>query len=599
MSEPEVSITMLTPFQYRLLTPATAGSNQIALASPLTPEPALHSGRLFLAIDAYTGNCEVQAVSGFITTSVIALHSHLAKPHLAGTTVLVLSDPCLTPQMFGAGGTGNSDDTVAIQNAIDVSRAIAGDVEVWFPPGTYLVTHTLTTPPTPSRITLRGTDIGLPSDHFATKIWCKDISGPLLHFAAKPAAVTLIGLEIDGSNGRNTLPFFSTTWTGLWDPVELPDSDGVVSTIEWAFLHISCCWIHCLAVPRVKAVDLTEIFYVLIENTFIQSVAHGWAVYALGSPNETTTVTLRKTYLQYNLECLYVGGVINMDIYDTVFESSLVAICAYDSQLNLTGCYFENLGYWDSSGEGSPAKSPGDYHDTHHECPASEGAEALTLQNMGINDGIACPVDTAMHFRHGNIAFRGCQFLYLYQKGDRKAWVRGVGLGQTWGEYGQVTFDLCRRVPNPQDRLIADETLLATRAGFSFVVNDPVTVYSWLDKDTQAKTVFPGGVVQCNADARSVTSGRVLIVFSLTDMRPVAIENSAFTYGQFPDNSYTAPLSIAPSGGNPAAGTDAPGSNEVGDRVLNSEPAANGSLGWICVAPGNPGTWASYGQIGT
>lgn len=47
-------------------------------------------------------------------------------------------------------------------------------------------------------------------------------------------------------------------------------------------------------------------------------------------------------------------------------------------------------------------------------------------------------------------------------------------------------------------------------------------------------------------------------------------------------------------------GTAAPvsGTYAVGDRVLNSAPAAGGNEGWICTGAGAPGTWEEFGQIG-
>jgi hypothetical protein len=47
-------------------------------------------------------------------------------------------------------------------------------------------------------------------------------------------------------------------------------------------------------------------------------------------------------------------------------------------------------------------------------------------------------------------------------------------------------------------------------------------------------------------------------------------------------------------------GTAAPtaGTWEVGRRVYNAAPAASGTEGWICTAPGTPGTWKTFGVIG-
>jgi hypothetical protein len=35
----------------------------------------------------------------------------------------------------------------------------------------------------------------------------------------------------------------------------------------------------------------------------------------------------------------------------------------------------------------------------------------------------------------------------------------------------------------------------------------------------------------------------------------------------------------------------------VGDMVYNSAPVAGGSMGWVCVTAGTPGTWKTFGGI--
>jgi hypothetical protein len=470
-----------------------------------------------------------------------------------GRWVRIYSGP-LNVRWFGAVGDGTTSDTAAIQAALN---AAPNAVDVLFPRGSYVVDRTLAVPTTATRIKLHGSSSTLGLEGADSRIWCRAVNGPLLSFTGAPPAIALVGLEIDGSDGASgSLTAYSTTWSGLW---------GAQSGV-WQDIHIHGCKIHCSACPQAKAIDLTNACWALIENANISGMAVGWAVYVVGAVGSTTTITLRKVYLNYNLECVFLGGqTLNFDAYDTVFESSLIALSAYDKQINLVGCYFENIGYW------GPTGSP------------SQGT-ALTLQNMGIGNGSTAPVNTALHVRQGNLVLRGCQLTYLNT--GVVAWVRGVGLGQSYGADGRVTFDLCRRTLNPNDVLIAPETAPATRAGFSFAVNDPPTVVTG---GPPSYTAGSGGVVQTYADARAVTSGRVMIPFSAGDVRPVEVQNSSFVYGQFPDNAYNDALSSAPAGG----------TNLVGDRVLNAAPAPGSSLGWICVVAGSPGTWKAYAPIST
>jgi len=50
---------------------------------------------------------------------------------------------------------------------------------------------------------------------------------------------------------------------------------------------------------------------------------------------------------------------------------------------------------------------------------------------------------------------------------------------------------------------------------------------------------------------------------------------------------------------NVLSGTSAPtsGTWAIGDTVVNSVPSAGGSMGWVCVKAGTPGTWQTYGAI--
>jgi hypothetical protein len=317
-------------------------------------------------------------------------------------------------------------------------------------------------------------------------------------------------------------------------------------------IRVSGCAIHSTSVQGARAIDLTNLTFGLVENCDISQFVNGYAIYLAGVLTSATAATLRKLYLHYNLECLFVGGsVSDCHVYDTVFESSLVALSVYDSQVSLNGCYFENIGY-------------------------TEGQKtALTLQNPP--DDV--PVNTAMHFRYGTVALRSCVFQELSSSNLAVAWVRGVGMGSSLGAYGSVTFDACRRATGLPDLFIAPPQ----ENSYAFRVFDPSAV-------VVVGGTNPIGVIQSYTDARFVTYGRINLFFaSPFDVRPVKVQNGLFVYGQEPDNKHTGPLTAAPTGG----------SNLVGDRVINSTPAAGGSMGWVCVEAGNPGIWKAYAPIAT
>ncbi|MCJ8334948.1 MAG: glycoside hydrolase family 55 protein [Epibacterium sp.] len=45
------------------------------------------------------------------------------------------------------------------------------------------------------------------------------------------------------------------------------------------------------------------------------------------------------------------------------------------------------------------------------------------------------------------------------------------------------------------------------------------------------------------------------------------------------------------------ASPPASGAYLVGDKVVNTQPAASGNIGWVCTTAGSPGTWKTYGSI--
>jgi hypothetical protein len=47
-------------------------------------------------------------------------------------------------------------------------------------------------------------------------------------------------------------------------------------------------------------------------------------------------------------------------------------------------------------------------------------------------------------------------------------------------------------------------------------------------------------------------------------------------------------------------GTAAPtgGTWKVGRKIYNDAPVASGTLGWICITAGTPGTWKTFGTVG-
>jgi hypothetical protein len=98
-----------TPGYLSLSAPAPAGATHLVLAQTQLP-PALDAGVVWVAINPYTTDCEVVQVTGFVpTTQWTTVSPALTRSHPAGSLVVVLDDPRLTPQLFGAIANGRAD----------------------------------------------------------------------------------------------------------------------------------------------------------------------------------------------------------------------------------------------------------------------------------------------------------------------------------------------------------------------------------------------------------------------------------------------------------------------------------------------------------
>lgn len=109
--------------------------------------------------------------------------------------------PFFNVKSFGAVGDGVTDDTTAINAAIAAANAVsnAGIVgaTVYFPPGKYKVTATLTAPT--SNVILQGTGYGYPSS--ASTIYYTPTTGKVIDLGSGLANVTFNDLYFLGSGG--------------------------------------------------------------------------------------------------------------------------------------------------------------------------------------------------------------------------------------------------------------------------------------------------------------------------------------------------------------------------------------------------------------
>ena len=475
------------------------------------------------------------------------------------------ADGPVSVKWYGAQGDGTTDDTAAIQAAINSQTR---DVcEIYLPEGTYKITSPLTFPATAKRVVVKGADQDrLTYDpYFKSKIWCKgvtgvtfDISGPGVDFAG----FTFCGFMVDGTNGITSS--YSTTWTGLVNA-------RTAATGAWS-CKITSVDAKGSSVRGAKGVDVSFCWWVEIQDTNITHMVNGYGLYGENSGGTSTTISVHKSNFRYNLECLRVGGSYpQLNLYDCSLESSLIACTGYiGSQVTFHGCWFENLGY-----NTVPGTLP-----------------------ISVQQGVGSPaVDSAFSFDSSRVTFNNCFFMYFATTQGIKSFFRGCGKVGYWESAGHAIFNHCsagdidsvpRAAPFFADTAVGGNPLRGTlgeRFIYEVIDERAVCFYGAYVPDPTDPHAFR--MLQAYADMRQVDIGRVVFKTVLGGVSSFAIaevDGGLFRY----KNVYSAndTRSTYPFGGQ----------NVAGDAIL--VPQVGGSMGYVCSVSGAPGTWVALGAGG-
>ena len=493
----------------------------------------------------------------------------------SGYTVQDKLSQIVSVKDFGAVGDGVTDDRAAIILALS-----ANDV-VYFPPGDYYLSSkiTFTTPGAKKLVGVNGFDVpewqgnSLPAGQTeGTRFLCHDIVGFTFEYNCPSATFSqleIVGICFDGRDGgTGSWPTnASTTWLGLLRNTTSEIAGGHLLTK----LTIDKCNIQYALSTNAIGVHLNGSFWVLIRETRISFFSQGYAIYCAPFNNVATTITIQKSYLNYNQQCFYKGGnVTDVQFYDTVFESSGVAIAALGGKVLLSGCYFENIGYRLDTSIPSTGKS---------------------LKNFGIDFGagvLDTPVVSAINIAYGEVVFVSCTFAYMgalwTTLNPTAAWLFAMGRGSGLGSGGNTSFLNCHFSDGAFTNTANNEFCEIDPQAFPGFTEDGGFSFEWFAgfAGSTAKPVLP------YADARRLRRGSTFLDFPDTvgDPRYAAQvevhKGKLFLYRP----AFTTPTQ-SPVGGQ----------WDVGDTLIFGSPTAGGSIGAVCVTAGTPGGWNRYGPV--
>jgi len=463
---------------------------------------------------------------------------------------------------FGAVGDGITDDRAAIVAAITASKA------VYFPAGNYLVSSPITI-----TTSLQGRVLyadGAQDSPTAT-IYCKDITGYLFNFSVASGSTiigfTVKGLAFDGSNGAGVYSSGSTTWQGVM-------SNATGSTAGSGFVaevFVKDCTISWSQVASAAALNLQAFFFVSVENTRIQGWVNGYAVYIGGAVTDTT-ISFKKCYFLFCRETVTVlNGNTDIQFYDCVWDSVIIACSIFITKTLFSGCYFENIGY---------------------DITGASRTTGITLKRFNVNFGagvLDTAVNSAINIGYAPALFNSC-FFNGYAAGTN-GWLYAMGRGSSSGGNGDIRFYSC--YGNGQGFLNAtDYTAAYTNLVYLGWYNCAITTYSG--------GIYVNGLTLY--DIRLFNDGQINVTFPAYDgahptYAPIYQQQVQITNGRW---IITNPVSGG--GGWSGAPTNNPtgGYWQIGDTIYNSIPAAGGWMGLVCTTAatsGNTGTWKNFGAI--
>ena len=346
---------------------------------------------------------------------------------------------------------------------------------------------------------------------FPVRILCGGVTGYVFDqpdVADGSGALTLENICFDGKSGS----IRSTTLQGI---VKASTTAGQSSF----FLRMRNCMVGG-SDSATAILDLSGEVFAEFNNCFFRDWPNGYGHKGGLASILGTTTTFNKCYWN---SCRQVGewltNITDVTYNDCVMESCVVGVAAAYANVTFNSLYSENMGY-DPSGTSTTT--------------------GLTPRSFGIGDSPAITGNVSAVFtcRYGQMTFNQPT---LQNTTGGKKWFDGIGRsGATNGgsiKVKEVSF----AAGSIATLFTADSDTPSSRENFEY--------------EMTAKPSF--GAYVSAADARMLTKGRVPLLWSDSNVRPVEVDAGIFTLPALSSGGLTALPTIAPSGG----------TNAVGDRV--------------------------------
>lgn len=437
---------------------------------------------------------------------------------------------------YGATGNGTTDDTAAIQAAINAAMA-NNSLTISVPAGTYKITAPLTY--TKELYIVGNVGTAGPINqltNFPVVFNCYAVTGYLFDMPDSSdgsGSLAISNLAFSGYNGAT----LSTTWQGL--------VQGATAAAKSVF-YLRLYNVMVGGSNSATAIlDIQGAVFFYIDNTYFLNWPLGLG-FSTGYSNEdvATTITFNKCYWN-SLRQVYevYNNSSEITLNDCVIESCVVAGAALKTNVTFNNLYSENMGY-DPSGTGITT--------------------GITPRNLGIAfiPAITGNVKAVHTCCYGQIVFN--EYTLRATVGGMK-WFDGIGRSSSLGAGGLITLNNLYQASGTAPLFQADTDTPSSKASFEYAATVGVS-----------NTTF-----MLTADARLLSYGRVAIPWSDGAARPVTVSNGIFTLQGLFFNGVSALPTIYPD----ASGT------LIGDviEIKQSSLVKGARNSYVCTIAGTSG----------